>query len=147
MIDSRSFSLDDLRELRPFLIKPNQEEISEYLCREIDSFDEISEVAMALHSGGIENVMISLGGDGAMLACDEGVFVATPPRIDALSTIGAGDSAIAGFLAASKSGKSAPECLCNAVSFGSAACLTEGTKPPRPKDISDLLPLITLKRL
>ena len=147
MIDSRSFSLDDLRELRPFLIKPNQEEISEYLCREIDSFDEISEAAMALHSDGIENVMISLGGDGAMLACDEGVFVATPPRIDALSTIGAGDSAIAGFLAASKSGKSAPECLCNAVSFGSAACLTEGTKPPRPKDISDLLPLITLKRL
>jgi 1-phosphofructokinase family hexose kinase len=147
VIDSRSFSLDDLRELHPWLIKPNQEEISEYLGREINSFDEITAAATALHRDGIENVMISLGGDGAMLVCDDGNFVATPPKIDALSTIGAGDSSIAGFLAAVKRKKKPIECLCTAVAYGSAACLTEGTKPPRKEDIERLLPLINTKSL
>lgn len=147
VIDSRSFSLDDLRELRPWLIKPNQEEISEYLGREINSFDEITAAATALHRDGIENVMISLGGDGAMLVCGDGIFVATPPKIDALSTIGAGDSSIAGFLAAFKRQKKPLECLCTAVAYGSAACLTEGTKPPRKEDIEMILPLINAKNL
>jgi len=147
VIDSRSFSLDDLRELSPWLIKPNQEEISEYLGREINGFDEITAAAKALHRDGIENVMISLGGDGAMLVCGEGIFVATPPKIDALSTIGAGDSSIAGFLAATKCGKGSIERLCTAVAYGSAACLTEGTKPPRKEDIERLLPLIKIKSL
>ena len=145
VIDSRSFSLDDLREMRPWLIKPNQEEISEYLGREITEFDEIISAAKSLHKDGIENVMISLGGEGAMLVCDDGVFVATPPKINVISTIGAGDSSIAGFLSAAKSGKCSREQLREAVAFGSAACLTEGTKPPRKDDIKWLLPLITLK--
>lgn len=145
VIDSRSFSLDDLREMRPWLIKPNQEEISEYLEREITEFDEITEAAAALHRDGIENVMISLGEDGAMLVCADGIFTAKPPKIDAISTIGAGDSSIAGFLAAAKNGESSSERLKKAVAFGSAACLTEGTKPPKKEDIERLLPLVTLK--
>lgn len=147
VIDSRSFSLDDLRELRPWLIKPNQEEISAYFGREIKSFDEIVEAAEALHLDGIENVMISLGGDGAMLVCKDGVFTATPPKISVISTIGAGDSSIAGFLASEQSGASPLNCLRTAVAYGSAACLTEGTKPPRKEDIEAIYPLIACKKL
>ena len=142
VIDSRSFSLEDLKEMRPWLIKPNQEEISEYLGREINGFDEIKEAAAELYRDGIENVMISLGGDGAMLVCKDGTFIATPPKINAISTIGAGDSSIAGFIAAAQKEGSAQEMLKNAVAFGSAACLTEGTKPPLKKDIEKLIPLI-----
>ena len=139
VIDSRSFSLEDLREVKPWLIKPNQEEISHYLSREIKSFDETIAAAKELHEGGIENVMISLGGDGAMLVCNEGTFIAAPPKINVISTIGAGDSAIAGFLAAEREGKSPFECLKTAVAYGSAACLTSGTNPPSPKDIDSIL--------
>ena len=145
VIDSRSFSLDDLRQIKPWLIKPNQEEISEYLGREIDSFEQIVSVAKELHKDGIENVMISLGSEGAMLVCNEGIFVAKPPRINAISTIGAGDSSIAGFLAAAKMGEGAENRLCTAVAYGSAACLTEGTRPPRREDVIKLLPLVNLK--
>ena len=144
VIDSRSFSLEDLKEMRPWLIKPNQEEISEYLGREINGFDEIREAAAELYRDGIENVMISLGGDGAMLVCKNGTFIATPPKINAISTIGAGDSSIAGFIAAAQKEGSAQEMLKNAVAFGSAACLTEGTKPPLKKDIEKLIPFIKL---
>ena len=135
VIDSRAFSLDDLREIKPWLIKPNQEEISLYLGREINSFEEVISAARELHNDGIENVMVSLGGEGAMLVCSEGTFIATPPKIDVISTIGAGDSAIAGFLEAERLDKSPMECLKNAVAFGSAACLTVGTNPPLPYQV------------
>ena len=139
VIDSKSFSLDDLIECRPWLIKPNEEEIATYLGRTVDSFAALADTAMELHRSGIANVMISLGGKGAMLACAEGVFVATPPSIAPVSTIGAGDSSIAGFLAAAKEEADACACLCRAVAYGTAACLTPGTQPPRAEDVTRIL--------
>ncbi len=138
VIDSRSFSLDDLIEMKPWLIKPNQEEISEYLGREIDTFEAVSLAAAELHGKGIENVMISLGSKGALLVSDEGSFVASAPKINALSTIGAGDSSIGGFLAAAVLGENSAGMLHRAVSYGSAACLTEGTRPPMKNDVDVL---------
>ena len=139
VIDSRSFSLADLVEMKPWLIKPNQEEISAYLEREIETLDEVVTAAKKLHEDGIANVMISLGSKGAMLVSDEGVFAARPPKIEAISTIGAGDSSIAGFLAAFSEGQNAKNCLCRAVAYGTAACLTEGTKPPRREDVASVM--------
>ena len=147
VIDSRSFSLKDLREMKPWLIKPNQEEISAYLGREIKSFEEVADAARELHEGGIENVMISLGSDGAMLVCKEGTFIATPPRIEAVSTIGAGDSSIAGFLEAKKLDKSPADCLKNAVAYGTAACLTSGTNPPLYYEVKSVRANVVCKKL
>lgn len=143
VIDSRSFTLGDLIEMKPWLIKPNQEEISAYLGREIETFDEVAAAARELHGQGIANVMISLGSKGALLVCEEGTFEAVPPKIEALSTIGAGDSSIAGFL--SVADRPAAERLRTAVTFGTAACLTSGTKPPRPEDVANIYPRVVVK--
>lgn len=139
VIDSKSFTLEDLFVLRPWLIKPNQEEIAEYFGCEIRNLEEAAEKAKLLHEKGIANAMISLGGDGALLACKEGVFTVHAPKIRPVSTIGAGDSSIAGFLAAAAEGKSAADCLKTAVAYGTAACLTAGTLPPRQEDIHSIL--------
>jgi len=139
VIDSRSFSLSDLVEIKPFLIKPNQEEISQYLGREISSFDEVISSAKELYKSGIENVMISLGSKGALLVCGEGVFTATPPKCTPISTIGAGDSSIAGFVAAVKEGKGELDCLKNAMAYGNAACFTEGTRPPDRQKVQEII--------
>lgn len=139
VIDSRSFSLDDILDVKPWLIKPNQEEISQYLNRPIETFDEVRSAAEEIHKKGIENVMISLGSKGAYLLCSEGEFKAEAPKIEPVSTIGAGDSSIAGFIVAKKSGRSAEECLKTAVAYGSAACLSSGTRPPLEKDIAKFL--------
>ena len=147
VIDSRSFSLDDLKAARPWLIKPNQEEISQYLGREIETFDEVISAAKELYEEGIENVMISLGGRGALLVCADGVFLATPPQIDVKSTIGAGDSSIGGFLAAAKCGASAEDRLRYATAYGTAACMTEGTRPPQKEDVTSLLNEIKTKKI
>lgn len=145
VVDSRSFSLDDLKDLKPWLIKPNQEEISAYLGREISSLEQTLAEAKALHEAGITNVMISMGGDGALLVCDEGTYIAVPPEVEVKSTIGAGDSSIAGF-AACPSYKAADR-LQWAVAYGSAACMAEGTLPPDPKNVQMILENIQLKTL
>ena len=139
VIDSKSFTLEHLFALRPWLIKPNQEEIAEYFGCEIRKLEEAAEKAKLLHEKGIANAMISLGGDGALLACKEGVFTVHAPKIRPVSTIGAGDSSIAGVLAAAAEGKSAADCLKTAVAYGTAACLTAGTLPPRREDIHSIL--------
>lgn len=138
VIDSRSFSKDDLVEMKPWLIKPNEEEIAVYLNREISSFDSVLDGARQLYSEGIQNVMISLGAEGALLVCKDGAIIARPPKIKALSTIGAGDSSIAGFIAAAAEGKGYAEMLRTAVSYGSAACMSAGTRPPMPNDVKSV---------
>lgn len=147
VIDSRSFSLADLREMRPWLIKPNQEEISGYLEREITGLEQCVAAAEQLHRDGIENVMISMGGRGALLACNEGLFVADAPEVPVCSTVGAGDSMIAGFLAAQEKAACAAERLGTAVAYGSAACMRPGTRPPKPADLARLLPEVRIERI
>ena len=145
VIDSRSFTLDDLVEMKPWLIKPNQEEISAYLGREIESIEQVIAAAKDLYEKGIENVMISMGSKGALLVCSEGVFEAIPPKVKALSTIGAGDSSIAGFLSVAEA--DAVTRLRTGVTFGTAACLTSGTKPPLPEDVKTVFAKVTVNKL
>ena len=130
VLDSKSFSIEDIFEVQPWLIKPNQEEISEYLGCEVSTIQDAAKKAKAFTDHGITNVMVSLGEQGAILLNDGKCYIATPPVVNATSTIGAGDSSLAGFIAAAQKGKNAAECLKNAVTYGTAACLTEGSLPP-----------------
>ena len=139
VIDSKSFTLDDMIEVKPWLIKPNGEEIEVYSGKTVENFEDCRYFAEVLCEKGIENVMISLGERGAMLLNSEGAFIAEPPAVSVVSTVGAGDSAIAGFISAFACGHGSEECLRRAVTFGTAACLREGTAPPRKKDIDDIM--------
>lgn len=147
VLDSRSFDKEDIIDVSPWLIKPNEEEIGAYADIEVKDFEDAARAALTLRKSGIENVMISLGAKGAMLCCEDGCFVAHAPKIDALSTIGAGDSSIAGFLAAAKDGQSYADALRLAVCYGTAACLTEGTRPPKAEDVKKLMPLVAVERI
>ena len=135
VIDSRSFTRDDIVEVSPWLIKPNQEEIKMYSDNDVTDVNSAIVAARALHKEGIENVMISLGSKGAVLCNADGVFAAQVPNVDVVSTIGAGDSTIAGFLDGAIKGLNSAGILKNAASYGSAACLKEGSAPPQKSDI------------
>jgi len=84
----------------PFLIKPNLKELSDMVGRALQTIDEIRQAAEELQAMGAGYVLVSMGERGAMLLshCGE-CYVATAPEIDAVSTVGAGDSMVAGFLA------------------------------------------------
>ena len=147
VIDSKSFSLDDMIEVAPFLIKPNEEEISEYMKKPYENINDALTFALDMRAKGVENVMVSLGAKGALLAAEDGVFLCTPPKINAISTIGAGDSTIAGFISAAYITENGGERLRRAVAFGSAACLTEGTLPPRKEDIENILSTVKVEKI
>ncbi len=143
VIDSKSVPLEMLKRIKPWLIKPNAEELYTYFGK-LD-FEKVVSVAVSLHKCGIANALISLGADGAVLAADDGVFTAHIPHIDAVSTVGAGDSMIAGFLAAYN--KSSETRLLTASAYGTAACLTNGTNPPNADDILRLMKEIEIMRV
>ena len=139
VIDSRSFALSDLIDVKPYLIKPNEEEIEAYMGRSVKGRDEAIAAAAELHTFGIENVMISLGGEGAVIVSRDGTYYQKAPEITPISTIGAGDSSIAGFIMGLLLGEGIEGALKRAVAFGSGACLTAGTNPPLPDDVDRLL--------
>ena len=145
VLDSKSFGLEDIYEVRPWLIKPNQEEITEYFGCLVETVSQGVEKAAVMAARGVENVMISLGEQGAILVSDGICYCAVPPKIEAVSTIGAGDSTIAGFVAATILGAKPSERLKNAVAFGTAACLTAGTLPPRQEDIQCIYKQVTIR--
>ena len=147
VIDSKSFGIQDLIDCRPWLIKPNDEEIVDYCDAKVDSLEDAANAAERLRALGIENVMISLGEKGAVLVCENGRFASEAPAVKVLSTIGAGDSSIGGFLAAMKNGGSYSDMLKTAVSYGSAACMTAGTEPPLRKNIEELLNRVGISRI
>ncbi len=147
IVDSRSFSLQDLLDVRPWLIKPNEEEIGMYTDIAVKDLNDAKAAAAELRALGIENVMISLGSQGAMLCCAEGSYVVNAPKIKVLSTIGAGDSSIGGLCAAAKAGQPYSEMLRYAVAYGSAACMTEGTRPPEAASIETLLQQIQVTKI
>ena len=139
VIDSKSFSMDELCFIKPWLIKPNEEEIGEYLNKKVDSFESAKRSAKILNQCGIKNVMISLGKKGAMLCCDSGIYVAKAPKVEVVSTVGAGDSSLAGFIWAKLKKQSDTAALTMAVSCGSAACTSEGSLPPKKEIIKKLV--------
>ena len=147
VLDSKSFTIEDIFEIQPWLIKPNQEEISEYLGCEIKTLSQVLEKAAVFTEHGIINTMVTLGEQGAVLLTEDKTYIATTPIIEAISTIGAGDSTIAGFLAGAYVGEEANGCLKTAVSFGTAACLTSGTLPPRKEDIDKIYAQVCMKEV
>lgn len=147
VIDSKSFTADDLAEARPWLIKPNEEEIFQLFGLEYGGFDSAAALAEKLFSLGIENVMLTFGGEGALLISCSGKFRAQTPKITPISTVGAGDSTIAGFLSAIAKASSECEALKTAIAFGTAACLTEGTNPPKRECVAQILEKTTVKEV
>lgn len=142
VVDSKSVTLEMLRKIKPWLIKPNAEECEMYFGKIGER--ELYRAALLLHAEGIENVMISLGGEGAILASGGKLYLANAPKITPVSTIGAGDSAIAGFIAHEGDAKKR---LRLAVAYGSAACLTKGTNPPIKADIERLYKEISVTEI
>lgn len=139
VLDSNTFTAEQVIALSPWLIKPNDEEIESLCGRHIASgTDGYLAAAEELCRGGVSNVFITLGGKGAVYCGEMGRCYAEVPHIVPLSTVGAGDSTIAGFVSAYTSGKSLSECIKTACAFGTAACLEPGTMPPRPDMVAEI---------
>ncbi|WP_306231350.1 1-phosphofructokinase family hexose kinase [Agrococcus beijingensis] len=119
------------------LAKPNDEELEELLGLPggtIDGEDAAADAARALVRYGVAAVLLTLGGDGAILADGDGTLRALAPPTEVRSTVGAGDASLAGWLIAHARGDDAAGRLRQAVAHGSAAASMPGTGFPRLSD-------------
>lgn len=99
IVDTTGEALTATLKYKPFLIKPNNHELSEIFGVEIVTQEDIIVYAKKLLEMGAENVIISMAGEGALLICREGVYHAEAPKGEVKNSVGAGDSLIGGFLA------------------------------------------------
>ena len=100
VVDASGEQLRQVLPHHPFLIKPNRQEISEFFgVGMINNGFELMEYAKKMQKLGARNVLVSLGGDGAMLVTENGdIYVKAAPKGELINSVGAGDSMVAGFL-------------------------------------------------
>jgi 1-phosphofructokinase len=124
----------------PHLLKPNAEELAQLAGVSEDDVLRDPEATLAavrtLHDRGVAEVLLTLGGDGALLSRADGeVWSARPPQITVRSTVGAGDCSLAGYLLADLAGAPPAERLRTAVAYGAASASLPGSAVPTPAQV------------
>lgn len=122
-----------------YLVKPSIAELSGLAGRELAGDREIADAALAIvQQGQSENVAVTLGSEGALLANASGVMRLPAIAVKALSAVGAGDSFLAAMVHALVTGREMPNAFRFGLAAGAAAAMTEGTDLARPEDIHRL---------
>lgn len=151
-VDASGAALSEaVQHASPQLIKPNAEELAGLLGCEADEIErDRYEAALyaqrARTEHGIETVLLTLGGAGTVLATATGSWFSPPVPITVRSTVGAGDSSLAGYLIAEVAGRGPAECLASAAAHGAAASALAGSALPEPTDLADVPPAVPVEQ-
>jgi len=125
----------------PDLVKPNSEELGQLCGIDGAALEEraaqgdlqpVLDAARQLTAQGVGAVLVTLGAAGALLVTGQAAWHAPPPKVRVASTVGAGDSSLAGYLLADEQGLEPAERLRRAVAHGSAAAALPGSQLPTP---------------
>lgn len=125
IVDTQGKYLHDLIGLKPYLVKPNQDEIYELFDVRVRTIEEARSYALKLRDMGARNAIISLGEVGAVLAGEDGkIYSCTAPRGNVINTVGSGDSMVAGFITGMLADVGCENALKLSVAAGSASAFS-----------------------
>lgn len=125
-VDAEKELLDRVLPYRPFLIKPNHHELGDMFGTELHTLKEAAHYAGILRERGARNVLVSMAGDGGILAAESGeVFYSPAPQGKLVNSTGAGDSTVAGFLAGFLVSKDYGTAFLTGLCAGSASAFSE----------------------
>ena len=146
VVDASQKLLMNCLKYKPFFIKPNKDELEETFNTKIKTKKEIIIYAKKLQEKGAQNVLISLGGDGAILITkDNEVYYSNTPKGQVKNTVGAGDSMVAGFITGYLKKKNYIEALKLGIASGSATAFSAGLA--MNEEINELLKQITIEKI
>lgn len=132
---------EGLETAAPNLLKPNGLELGQLVGVDGEELESaaadgdlrpVVDAARKIITRGVEEVLVTLGASGAVLVIENRAWHATPPPVEVKSTVGAGDSSLAGYLMARADSLPADQCLVRAVAYGAAATALPGTTIPSP---------------
>lgn len=143
VVDAEGKLLLNVLEYKPFLIKPNNHELSGMFGKTLKTAPELIEHAKILQQRGARNVLISRGGDGAILITEKGDCMTAPaPKGKLINSVGAGDSMVAGFLAGYLSSGDYKTAFRTGIAAGSASAFSDNLAVS--KDVNSLMEQIIL---
>ena len=145
-LDASGKALIDGASAIPFALKINSEEAEELLGQRLDGELEVCQAAQDLHNTGVQYVLLTRGGQGAVLAMNSEIVVAIPPTSAASSPVGAGDATLAGLLWAVQDQCDPITTARRAVACGTAAAMQPGTGVGERALVQEILAQIQIKR-
>lgn len=126
VVDATKDLLLNVLPCKPFLIKPNHHELGEIFDVTLRTAEEVMPYAVKLREMGARNVLVSMAGEGAVLAAaDGGLYKRSAPEGELVNAVGAGDSMVAGFLAGYLKTKDYEEAFKMGLACGSASAFSE----------------------
>ena len=134
-------------EAKPFLIKPNKEELEFILNRKLESETDIIDAAKELINRGTKNVMVTLGGSGALLVTADKIYKGTFPKVAIKNTVGSGDSTVGGFSYALSQNKDLPECFKLGIACGTTNAMLDTTGTIDMDILKDIYSKITIEEI
>jgi len=146
LLDTDGEAMQHALEAKPTVIMQNQHEAERLLSRALITRGQCLEAVDVMQGMGPESVILSLGARGAIGSSPEGVFEALPPRIEALSPIGAGDALVAAFAWSMEKKKSFSEALRWGVATGTAAAKLPGMAFPTFADSRAVYKQVELRK-
>ncbi len=123
---------------RPHLVKPNLSEVEAILSRKPRGLRDATEMAVQIVSRGIETAVISLGRRGCAFASHEVMGWAHTPKVEVVSTVGAGDAMVAGLAVSMVEGRALDQAIRLAVGAAAASVAEPGTSLPSRENIQRL---------
>lgn len=145
IIDTSGPALDAALQLPAYLVKPSARELAATVGRELRTEADIEEAAdEVMASSPVESLLVSIGAGGAVLRSADGSARFRAPAVQVDSTVGAGDSMVAGIVVGLSRGLTLREAVALGVAAGTATCLSSGTDLCEPSDIDHLLPLVVV---
>ncbi len=124
VVDASGSALQHVVKNKPFLIKPNHHELGELFGVEISTVEDVLPYGRKLVEQGVEHVIVSMAGDGALLFTAEGIYEATIPKGVVINSVGAGDSLVAGFVGRYEQTKDIEKAFQYGVATGSATAFS-----------------------
>ena len=125
IVDATKNLLLNVLKYKPFLIKPNNHELAEMFNVELNSTEDVVFYARKLKEMGAQNILISMGKDGALLVTEnDEVFASSVAKGEVVNSVGAGDSMVAGFIAGYLKSNSYKEALRLGAASGGATAFS-----------------------
>lgn len=131
----------------PYMIKPNNDELAALLGKPSLSMEEMIAEGKRLLATGIREIVISLGGDGALFVSEDGCFRAEGLKVPVKSTVGAGDSVVAATAYGQVKNLSREERIRLCVAIGAASVMQSGTQPPESTLVWELAQQVKIKKV
>ncbi len=131
----------------PFFMKPNKAELGHIFGRPLSSSGDVALAAKRLLDEGIAYVCASMGNDGALLACRDGIFLCDALDVPVKGTVGTGDSMVAGICKALIEGGEPDKILIYGCAAAHASVIHEGTTPCTKADFEKFIPELTVIRM